>query len=143
MAEHHVMAAPRATAARQDPRGLPVRADVAWWGVVGAVITPAASPLGHSWGIRPQVLAGVGGVLALGAVALWLWVRRARPMPRAVVITFGAANLATAAVLVALASLRVLPLTSTGNGALWVASGIVVALGTWQLNAARTSGGGR
>lgn len=118
-------------------RRQPIVADLAFWSVAGAAVAALSGPLGQWWDVpRTALLAGGLSFPALG-IGLLYGLRRARPIPRAVVQSFAVVNLALAPVMWVAALLHVLPVSAGGNWALAAAGDIMLVLGLWQWWAAR------
>jgi hypothetical protein len=116
-----------------------IRADLAFWTVVGAVVAAFSGPLGNWWNISRAALL-VGGVAFLvGGVALLFVLNRARSTSQGLLLAFGVSNLLLAPTLCVMALGGWLPLSAAGNWALAGAGDVALVLGIWQLSALRRS----
>ena len=120
-------------------RWRPVRADLVFWTVVGAVVAAFSGPLGDWWNVSRAGLL-IGGLAFLVSVpALLFGLNRIRPTSRGLVLGFGVSNLLLVPTLWALALRGLLPLSTAGNWALAGAGDVALLLGVWQLTALRRS----
>jgi hypothetical protein len=112
-------------------------ADLAFWGVAGAIGAALSDRLGKWWGIPHGVLLAVGLAFLVGGAGLLFALNRVRPTSRRLVWGFGVFNLVIAPLAWAAALSGWLGLSTTGDLALGWAGGIALVLGIWQLNALR------
>ncbi len=110
-------------------------ADLAFWGVAGAIGTTLSERLGRWWGIPHGVLLVVGLAFLVGGAGLLFALNRIRPTPRRLVWAFGVFNLVLAPLAWAAALSGWLGLSTAGDWALGWAGGIALVLGIWQLTA--------
>lgn len=116
-----------------DLRWPSIRADLAFWSVVGGVVATLSGPLGRWWNVPPAVLLVGGLSFLLAGVGLLFGLNRVRPTSAGLVRAFGASNLVLAPVVWAAASMNWLPLSMAGQWALASVGGVTLALGGWQL----------
>ncbi len=119
-------------------RRRPLRADLIFWTVAGAVIAAFSRPLSDSWAVPHAVLLDVGLVFAIFGPALLLGVNRMRPT-RGLVAGFVVTNFVLAPLAWAAAGFDWLPLSKAGNWALADAGVVMLVLGVWQFTALRAS----
>jgi hypothetical protein len=120
-------------------RWRPIRADLVFWTVAGAVVAVLDRPLGDWWRVSHSVLLAGGLSFLVGGIGLIFGLNRLRPTPRALVAGFGVSNLLLTPILLAVAFFGWLPLSAAGNWALVDAGAVALGLGVWQLNALRRS----
>jgi hypothetical protein len=118
-------------------RWAPIRADLVFWSVVGAVVAALDRPLESWWNVPHAVLLEAGLAFLGGGVGLLFGLSRLRPTPRALVAGFAVTNLLLAPTLWALALSGWLALSAAGNWAVADAGAVALGLGVWQLAAAR------
>ena len=110
-------------------------ADLAFWGVAGAIGVALSERLGKWWGIPHGVLLAVGLAFVVGGAGLLFALNRVRPTSRRLVWGFGVFNLVLAPLAWAAALSGWLGLSTAGDWALGWAGGIALVLGIWQLTA--------
>lgn len=112
-------------------------ADLAFWGVAGAIGAALSERLGRWWGIPHEVLLAVGLTFLVGGAGLLFALNRLRPTPRQLVRGFGVFNLVLAPLAWAAALSGWPGLSTAGDWVLGWTGGIVLVLGIWQLNGLR------
>ena len=112
-------------------------ADLAFWGVVGAIVAALSEPLGEWWRVSQPVLLAGGVTFAILGAGFLVGLSRMRVISRGLVWGFGASNLLLAPLAWISAALRWLPLSAAGDLALMFAGFAALVLGIWQLSALR------
>lgn len=127
----------RALTHETDQHWHPIVADLAFWSIAGAGVAAFSGPLGRWWGVPPDALLAGGALFAVAGTALWLVLRKIRPMPRRLVWSFGAVNMSLAPIAWAAALCHWLPVSTAGNWAVASAGDAALVLGAWQLSVLR------
>lgn len=118
-------------------RRRPIRADLVFWTVAGALVAALSGRLSHSWAVPRAVLLDVGLAFAVVGPILLLGLNRMR-LSSGLVAAFVVTNFALAPLALSAAGLDWLGLTRAGNWALADAGLVMLALGIWQYLALRS-----
>jgi hypothetical protein len=124
---------PKTSAGMSAPARWSVLTDLGFWMIASVIVAAFHAPLARAWGAPRFALLGLCLVVFVAGTVGLVPLRRLRRLPSRLIRAFGLANLATALVLLAAASLDWLHLTAAGNTALAAAAGIALLLGAWQL----------
>jgi hypothetical protein len=120
-------------------RWAPVRADLAFWTVVGGFVAALDRPLGDWWNVpRTTLLVGGLSFLLVGPILLF-GLNRIRPVSGGLVTGFVVTNFLLAPIAAAAAWFGWLGLSAAGNWALADAAAVMLVLGIWQLATLRRS----